>query len=244
MSTRNKLTLGLPLLLLAYLASPACGQTSASATAGSNLDMAPSQDPIFVEWVQSSQSWVLQVDLIVDPTAGPMAKHFQTPLDSSGAPILLDGEQPFPQPLWEDFLIIPIPGTPGVPVTDWHEVIHTPGWEWVVPGDARFPDLFPANASLITRDGVPWPYTQTPKDPTEIWVDFPPIGPNHVLDVHKALLWVGTTGNRTWGDMVDDAGNTVDESFIAVWEYPTIPEPSTIVMLSLGLLGAWFVRRR
>lgn len=225
------------LLMIAALAQ---AQTSASATAGSNLAAPPSQPPIFVDWNLSMESWMLQVDLIFDPNAGPMQKHFETPKDAGGGPILLDALQPFPQTLWEDFLLLPPPpGGPSIEVSDWHEEIHTPGWEWVIPGDPRFAGLFPPGESLITMNGVPWPWSPIPMgppDPTKLWVEFPPIPFGSVLDVHKALLWVGTPDNRIWGDNVDDSGNTVDESFIDVWEYPT-PEPTTLALLGLGTLA-------
>lgn len=241
------LTIIVSTLLLLGATGVALGQTSASATAGFNLDAEPSQPPIFVEWNGPMEAWMLQIDLIFDPSAGPMAKHFQSPLGATGGPILLDSSQPFPQPLWEEFLILPPPGKRGIPVTDWHQEIHTPGWEWVLPGDARFPGLFPPNESLITRDGQPWPWAPIPMpttDPSKLWVEFEPIEPGHVLDVHKALLWVGTPGNQIWGDGMDDAGALFDESFIDVWQYPTgIPEPTTLGLLSLGLLACWGRRR-
>ncbi len=243
-------------ILFALLISGSClfglartvnGQTSASAIAGFNLDATPSQEPIHVDWNQSMESWMLQVDLIFDPNAGPMQKLFESPKDASGGPILLDAQQPFPQTLWENFLILPPSTAPnGFNVSDWHEEIHTPGWEWVEPGDSRFPDLFPPNESLITKDGQPWPSEPIPMptpDPSMLWVKFPPIEPGHVLDVHKAILWAGTPGNRIWGDGVDDAGNVVPESSIDVWEYPT-PEPSTLVLASLFALGMLARRQR
>ena len=164
-------------------------------------------------------------------------------LNVNGQPILLDAQQPFPQPLWEEFLIVE-----GPPVADWHEEILTDGWEWVLPGDPRIPDPIPnpfqANESLITKNGQPWPSTPTPmSDPSKLWVDFPPIQKGEVLDVHKALLWTGTPGNRAWGDGVLDDGTAIDESFIRVIEYPT-PEPGSATLLALGALLMLLVRRR
>jgi hypothetical protein len=179
--------------------------------------------------------------MIYNPTAPPMEKHFQSPLGPTGGPILLDAQQPFPQVLWEDFLIIPeFP----FPVEDWHEEILTPGWEWVTPGDSRFPSLFPPNSSLITRNGLPHSWSPIPMDPpmpNKLWVQFPPIFPGEVLDVHKALLWVGTDGNRIWGDQTLNNGSPFPEQFIRVIEYPT-PEPGTAG--ALGLAGAIAMLRR
>jgi hypothetical protein len=252
MSTQQRRTISVLVVLACQLGliGAASAQTSASATSGPNLSAPPSQPPIEVAYIPPGPNpgnWMLQVDLIVDPGAGPMIKHFLSPRGATGGPILLDAQQPFPQPLWEDFLNLPVPGTSGVPIIDWHEEIRTPGWEWVLPGDDRFPNLFPANTSLITRDGQPWPWEPIPMpvDPTKLWVRFPPIDPNRVLDVHKALLWVGTPGNRVWGDGLDDAGATVNELFIDVLEYPTIiPEPTTFTLLCLGLIGVIWTRRR
>lgn len=217
---------------------------------GFNLSLPPIPGQhIQVPFEAGPNHWQLDVDLIFDPAAPPMEKWFQSPQGSAG-PILLDGLQPLPFPVWENFYLIPpIPGIPpGAPVSDWHEHIHTPGWEWVIPGDPRFPDLFPPGQSLITRNGEPWPWEPLPHpggthDPAALWVKFPPIGPAPlptgmppILDIHKALLWVGTDDNRIWGDGVDNAGNTIDESMIKVWEYPT-PEPSTLALLLLLAIG-------
>jgi hypothetical protein len=236
-------------LVLCGMAGRSFAQTSASATAGPNPSGTPAQPPIFVDYIPPDASpgmWMLQVDLVVDPNGGPMGKHFESPKSATGAPIQIDAQQPFPQVLWENFLNLAVPGTLGAPITDWHEEIHTPGWEWVLPGDSTFPDLFPAGESLITHDGQPWNWTpipMDPMDPAKLWVAFPPINPGSQLDIHKALLWVGTDGNRIWGDGRDDAGNVVDESFIDVWEHPTIPEPTAAVLAGMALIGLFGVRR-
>lgn len=246
--SKSAFTLVLCLASMAMFAGTAAGQTSASGIAGPNLNAAPSQPPIAVDWIPftavplpQAGSWMLQMDLIVDPQAGPMEKHFQSPFDAPGENIMLDAEQPLPLPMWEDFLILPVPGTPGVSVTDWHEEILTPGWEWVIP-EVTIPEV-----SVITRNGAPWPWSpipMDPPDPSKFWAAFPPIPPHDVLDVHKALLWVGTPGNRIWGDNALDDGTDFDESFIAVREYPTIPEPTSLALVCLAVLGAVLWRRR
>ena len=157
--------------------------------------------------------------------------------------ILLDATQPFPQPVREDFHIVePAVGGPpvSVAVQDWHEEFLTDGWEWVLPDDERFPTLFPPDESLITRNGEPHPWSFSPSPaehaPHQLWVQFPPIHPGETLDIHKAMLWVGTPGNRIWGDDILDDGNFFDESVISVWEYPT-PEPGTCSLLAICMVA-------
>ncbi len=217
-----------------------------SVTSGFNL--AGPSTTVPVDYDSVNGHWHLQADLVFDHAAGPMGKVFRSPTQVTGAPILLDAFQPFPQPLWEEFFLVQgFPGGPpsSRPVSDWHEEILTPGWEWVLPGDARFPNLFPPGESLITRDGQPWQWQHQPHpggpDPTKLWVEFPPIDPGHVLDVHKALLWVGTPDNRVWGDGTRNDGTVIDESSIRVREYPT-PEPATLGLVALGAVA--LLRRR
>lgn len=206
-------------MVVALTAGLATAQTAI--TSGYNLS-APATS-LDVPW--SGDHWMFASGLIFDPTAGPMTKRFDTPRHPTGAPILLDAQQPFPQPIDEQWDLIP---GASQPVWDWHEEILTPGWEWRLRTDA----------SLITRNGQPWPWTPIPMpvpDPTKIWVEFQPIFPGEMLDIHKYLIWVGTPGNRIWGDGFDDAGLPVDEGGIIVIEYPT-PEPATAALL--GLAGA------
>jgi len=176
----------------------------------------------------TGSGWTVDVDLIFDPGAPGVIKTFASPT------FLIDALQPIVFPV-NEFWGLPA-GTVGLPVADWHEEILTPGWTWVLPGST----LYPVQLSLITRDGQPWPWVPTGPgiSDTSINVAFPPIEPGHVLDIHKALLWVGTPDNRLWGDTPDEAG-------ILVREYPT-PEPSSLALAGMGAtaLAAWGWRRR
>jgi hypothetical protein len=206
------------------------------------------------------------IPLFADPSAPPMDKWFLTPSDScdaidicecspasvcdtvsatiGGSAILGPG---WGAPVWENFFVYqgghPDFPNPSPAITDWHEHIHEPGWEWAIPPQT-------ATESLITRDGEPWPWkfidppAGTAPNPAWLWVEFEPIGPGHVLDIHKELVWRGTPGNTYWGDGVLDDGNPYDETMIAVSEYPTIPEPSSFALTALGLLGIGYRRQK
>ncbi len=237
---------GRRLVLAASLCCLLAPFAAAQAPITSGFNMSGQGANLDVPFDATNADWLLETSLIFDPTAPPMTKFFETPRQVTGAPIILDSQQPQPFTIWEYFSLFP--GTPGgpptsMPVADWHEEIATPGWEWVLPGDPRFPGLFPPGDSLITQDGQPWPWEFIPHpdgttDPGRLWVKFPPIDPGHVLDIHKALLWVGTDTQRFWGDGPNQTG-------IVVLEYPT-PEPSSFLLAAFGLIGlsAWAWRRR
>ena len=236
--------LSLGSLLFAVVTSPTWAQSN-PITAGPNMGSPQNPVHIQVDWDSSQDHWRVDEELIFDPHAPPMEKWFMTPPTSP--------TNPYPPgtafPVWENFLLHPL----SLAVLDWHEVIHTPGWEWryyEYNPDPTDPNYEP----LITRDGAPWPWKHQPPpatggDPaTMLWVEFPPIEPGHILDVHKWLVWMGDPNpggipNTNWGDNMDDQGNTLDESMIAVWEYPT-PEPSSILLVALGALALAGVRRR
>ncbi|MEM9352760.1 MAG: PEP-CTERM sorting domain-containing protein [Planctomycetota bacterium] len=230
-------------------------------SSGPNTAILPPLVQYPVDFDPDLLTYNFEADLIFSPFLPPMTKFFPAPYrpDPTGgtSPIVLDPAQPLPFPVWEDFHLVP--GTPGGPpssgpVSDWHEEILTPGWEWVRPDDPRvlagepgFDGLFPAGQTLITRNGQPWDSQPIPHpggpDPTKIWEKFPPIFPGETLDIHKALLWVGTPDNEIWGDGVDNAGNTIIEEGIVVLEYPT-PEPGTFSLLALGVFAGVCRRSR
>lgn len=218
---------------------------SFTVTAGSNMAIDFNEE-VPVSYSGLVGAYFLGGNLIHDPGAGPMFKRFESPITDTFDRILLDAQQPFPQPVSEQFVLVPtVSPVTAFPVSDWHEEIVTEGWEWVLPGDTRFPDLFAPNESLITKNGEPHPWQFPPLpavlEPNKLWVEFPRIDLGETLDIHKALLWVGTPGNRIWGDDALDNGTFFDETVISVFEYPT-PEPTTGCLLVLGALG--LLRRR
>ena len=237
------------LVLCAVWAMPGFAQT-VTVTAGSNMEIDFNEE-VPVSYSGFGGFYSFGVNLIHDPGAGPMIKRFESPITDTFQRILLNAQQPFPQRIWEQFHLVPgTPGNPGgppisMPVSDWHEEILTEGWEWVLPGDSRFTNLFPPNESLITKNGQPhpWQFPLRPAvhEPNKLWVEFPPISPGDTLEIHKALLWVGTPGNQTWGDDALDDGTFFNETVISVFEYPT-PEPTTLTLLALGAIG--LLRRR
>jgi len=241
------LTQAVVFLMFAITASATAQGTSISRTSGFNLRSTHSSPVIPVEFNSSDLKYRLDVNLIFKPSAPPMNKIFRSPTDAAGHPIILDALQPFPLEVWEEFYL-----AGGPPVSDWHEEILTPGWEWLLPGDSRIPDPiddpFGTHASLITKNGEPWysrpiPMPSGVDDRQKVWVEFEPIPHGNVLDVHKALLWVGTTDNRNWGDGILNDGTTFDERYIKVREYPT-PEPTSFALLVLGALALLVYRRR
>jgi hypothetical protein len=205
-------------------------------TAGANMqiDFNPEFDVPYSGFVGV---YIFSEDLIHDPAAGPFFKNFESPIDDTDLPILLDAGQPFPQPIFESFFLAPaVSPVLAEPVANWHESIVTAGWEWVLPGAPRFPNLFPTDTSLITKNGDPHPWTipSLPKmhEPDQLWVEFPPIEAGNTLGINKALLWVGTPGNTIWGDHTDDLGVVETyEASVRVFEYPA-PEPSSGTLLA------------
>ena len=208
-------------------------------TAGANHDIDFNEE-IDVPYSGFAGQYFLSANLRHLPEAGPMIKHFQSPIDDTGQPILLDAQQPLPQRIEEEWRLLP---ATSFDVSDWHEHFRTEGFVWVIPDDTTFPGLFPPNTSLITKNGEPhpWEFVAGPTIASRLDVVFPPIPAGDVLDIHKALLWVGTNSNRIWGDNMLNDGTFFDESRIDVWEFPT-PEPTTASLLLIGSLA--MLRRR
>jgi hypothetical protein len=209
-----------------------CVSTATAQPIVSGGNFAAPSTELDVPWLGlQTEKYQVNASIIHDPSAGPIVKHFASP------PTTLVDSQPFPLVINENITIV----SEGVPsphhVTDWHEAIFTKGWVWYLPGDPGSAGWFPEGTTLITRDGQPWASTVQPgPNPLILDVVFDPIEPGHILDIHKALLWVGNGTNTIWGD-------DPDETFIEVREYPT-PEPGSIVLAGLAAVLVAVVRKR
>lgn len=156
--------------------------------------------------------WFLDQPIVHVPEAGPMIKRFESPITDTLDPIILDGQQPFPLFVRETLPLIPSPllrpSTKADYVYGWYEEVFTPGFEWVAPGDPRYPDYGLFGQPLITKNGNPHPsrpvvsIAASPLEyrPSVLTVEFSRLEPGDTLGINKALIWVGTEGNRLWGD--------------------------------------------
>ncbi len=129
-------------------------------------------------------------------------------------------------PVWEHIQILPpAAGVPVLPLTDWHEEVHTPNWTW-------------SGGSLMvgTGDPIPGMVGGPAGAATNIWFDLP-IGvkpdPAAPIDlwIHKELIYNGPP-------------ISAPVAIIEVWEYPTVPEPTTIMLATLGAAYVVLTRRR
>jgi len=120
--------------------------------------------------------------------------------------------------------LVPPPGLPSIPWTDWHQEIKTPGWAWTgatiyLAGDPQMEPI-PGLQTMISPEGE------------SVWFTFDPLVPSSsdpiVIEIWKDIEWVGP-------------GPYIPGQPIEVWNYPT-PTPSTIALMGLGGVAA--MRRR
>ncbi|QEG35715.1 PEP-CTERM sorting domain-containing protein [Bythopirellula goksoeyrii] len=108
---------------------------------------------------------------------------------------------------------------PGPSWTDWHEEILTPDWSWgtvqiTTPGPPPGP-----NNLVIQNSG------------TNVDFFFDPLAPGTPVDIRKQLFFQGTGSQQMLNDFL--AGNYM----IQVSEYPTVPEPGSLVLLGMGVVA-------
>lgn len=184
------------------------------------------------------------IPIYIDPNAERWVKKIHIGPNSLPAPPVLQPGMIIP--IWEKILIQPAPdGTIRLPFTDWHEHIHPVeipglpplpfGWaggELVIHNPAG-PDQLPP---LVRAPGM-----VDPLDPSSIWFGpwpgiVPPAGANGLpVWIHKQLRYLGTQPFTAF----PPNGITIE-----IWEWPTVPEPTSFALAGVGGLATLLLRRR
>jgi hypothetical protein len=220
-------------LLIVLIIHPA---VAAAAPIGASIGPGPSTTSTFdlagTGWVIDDGSFPASFgtqEVVFDPSAGPWHKilagggggDFAASDTGSGALMV--------------FSVIEFLTIGGTPWTDWHEAILQPGWRWL---DDRAGSGEP---SFTFSSGAPIPGLAISfTDPTEILggkIDFTfdPLPAGTHLKITKRLIFEGLDPllpGETFLGKLD------------LFQYPTVPEPSSFVLAALGLIGLIVWRRR
>jgi hypothetical protein len=184
-----------------------------------------------------------EIPIYIDPNpANTWLKRIVIGPQSLPVPVLTDGAI---IPIWEKIRIIPPPsGVPPLPFTDWHEqivdIVAPPNSQFIWGGghlvihDPNDPGTVPPPPPLVDVQGM-----TDPSDPRGIWFGpWPGILPPQTglpIWIHKELIYRGPTLE------IPTAGPGIE---IYIREWPTTPEPTTLVLAGLGCVVAVGLRRR
>jgi hypothetical protein len=189
------------------------------------------------------------IPIHLDPGADRWIKRIEITQNTFPTPVLLPGTI---IPIWEKIQILPPPDgmtIPRLPFTDWHEHIH--------PFDPPIPGVPPSPFGWLGGDLI----IHNPQDPDPNMPTLPPIvvAPGMVDPLDPSSIWFGPwpgvpippapNGLHVWiHKQLQYQGPTLEIPpqgiIIEIWEWPTVPEPTTFAMAGLGCLAMVAARRR
>jgi len=143
------------------------------------------------------------------------------------------------------FIVFPPQGVPVLPLWDWHEEVHDPFFFWNPdpspdmnvlhihdPQNPTGPPLIEVQGEVGMSPGghpnnaiwfdpiEPHPFP-TPSEPIDVWI-------------WKELIYNGPP-------ITPNSQNT--PIVLEIWEYPTVPEPSGVLLMGIGVLGLILLAR-
>lgn len=161
------------------------------------------------------------IPVVLDPSGPAWTKQFTINRDGQG----WSPTGPLSMVNVMEWLTFP-PGTTTLRPTDWHETI--------VPTAGDGTDFKWAGGSILIGTST-YPATVS-GDGKSIWFDFPPIPPSAPpVKINKDLMWIG--------GVITPGPNGSNNYVITVTEQPSVPEPSTVVLVSVMVAGMALVVR-